>query len=179
MNQETLKALKSSAKVISRELQGLGYPAIPHTQILSVLSKSVGFESWNALRAQTGPATTASASEAANTRYPRHYVSATYAAGEFVVDLVKWEDPTLNLGYGFYAYDQATGRCLTPTAPFVFDAEEVPTYEQIASLIDSLEYLGECTVCHYVCEENEGLTMDSRCQQPGCTGYVRPFLKDK
>jgi hypothetical protein len=45
MNQETLKGLKSSAKVIARELESMGYPPIAHTQLLTVLSKSIGYES--------------------------------------------------------------------------------------------------------------------------------------
>jgi len=181
MNQEKLKELKSSAKVIARELQSLGYPPIAHTQMLAVLSKSIGFESWNALRAgatveEKGPDFGMGMPLAKEARYPAHFIAATYAGGEFIVDVVKWEDPRVGLGYGYYAYDRQTGRCLTPTAPFLFGIEEVPTYEQVRALIEALEYVGECSVCHYVSEENEGLDLASPCHKPGCTGHIRPFL---
>jgi hypothetical protein len=181
MNQETLKTLKSSAKVISRELQVLGYAPVSHSHMLQALSKSVGFGSWTALRAvATSPSKPTDVQQAsdASALYPKHWVAATYNAGEYIVDVIKWEDPIVNLGYGFYAYDHETHRCLTPNKDLWFeDLDEVPSYEKVRELIGRLEYYAECEVCGHIAELSEELNFGVRCEQVGCTGTLRPFIE--
>ena len=183
MNQDNLKGLKTSAKVLGREIESLGYPKISQTHLLEALSRTVGFESWGALRSA---ATTSSVPPTAGqggvaekaSPYPKHWVAATYAAGEYIVDVIKWEDPILQLGYAFYAYDADTHRCLTPIKELLFeDLDEVPTHRQVGDLIDRLYHFAECEICRHIAELSEELNFGIRCEQAGCNGTLRPFIE--
>ena len=183
MSEEQLKGLKASAKSLGRELQALGYGPFPHTHLLTALSRTVGFESWNALRATATQSPAPLPVELKDTDtslpFPVQYAAATYQVSGLRVIVIHWDDRIAGLGHRYYAYDLDTGQCLTPTAAYALPANDydVPSYEDISSLVDSLEWLRSCKACAYVVEENEVSAGSEDCPKCHRPDALVPFLK--
>ena len=176
MSHTRLKELKEHAKVLARELETLGYPSIAHTHLLQALSKSVGFKSWSALRAAATAETIPAASASNIKAYPRHYCSATYKTTGFTVDVVRWDDQEVGLGYGYYCYDAYSGLCLTPIRELLFTEDEVPSYEQVSDLVVALEDYSICESCENVARDEGIRERSGVCTIAGCRGIRLPFL---
>jgi len=175
MSKKTLEKLKTAAETISRELQVLGYPPVKQADLLHVLSKSVGFKSWNALRAVATRRPRKATVE--RLKYPAHYAAARYQALGLSVDLVLWEDPKEDFGYGYYAYNAHTGQCLIPRKDRLFGSKDVPTYDEVVNLIEELETSWRvCEKCGHRCEE-EDLGIRPICPETSCGGTVHPILR--
>lgn len=168
MTNDEMKALKRSARMIVEELKTLGYAPISHTHMLTALSKTSGFEGWNAIRQAV---TRQAKSEKARLPYPSHYKSATYQTTGLMVDVVRWEDPERKLGYGYYCYDADTGLCLTPFEDLLFKGDEVPSYEEVSDLVTYLESYSACEKCGLIQQEDPG-----QCFREGCRGLTRAYL---
>ncbi len=182
MTQDTVNQLKTSAKNLGRELQALGYPAISHTHLLHALSRATGFESWNAMRAAATSTPPAPATLLHVRPYPEQYVSEVFHANGRKVEVVRWEDPVVGLGDHYYVYDAETFQCLTPTADLVFGTAhyEMPSYEDIVTLLDQLQDSTRCAVCGNFSNayDDDALPEGAACSCEGCDGEMVPFFKD-